>query len=135
MDIATLNTAEAAEEGQWLELVHPTTYQPLDIRIKLLGTDSKVWRKHEREVQNKRLQRFQKRGAKARLTMEEAEAEALDGLAKVTQEWQGMKESGKDVPCTRENARRIYQDYPWIREQVDEFVGDRGNFLPPSGQS
>jgi hypothetical protein len=71
---------------------------------------------------------------RGRLTPEELEAEATDLLVALTHGWFLLAPDGSpiDLPFTAENARRIYDKVWWVREQVDEFAADRGNFTPPS---
>jgi len=125
IDISQLRT-DKADDGEWLELEHPKTGQPLGIRIKLLGVDSDVYQKQVRKNNDRR---FKKRRFK--LTADEVEAENVELLVAVTKEWENMIEHGQPVEFNAANVRRIYTDkkYSWIREQVDEFAGDRANFL------
>jgi hypothetical protein len=37
--------------------------------------------------------------------------------------------NGEELACDIENKRWLYKTYRWIFDQVDEFIGDRGNFL------
>ena len=60
---------------------------------------------------------------------ESLEREAVEVLIVCTKDWKGIGEAGADLPCTPENVRRVYSTYLWLREQVDEFVEDRGNFM------
>ena len=57
------------------------------------------------------------------------EQDALDLLVGVTVSWENMIENGVDIPCTKENVRRVYDTYLFIREQVDDFIGNRRNFF------
>jgi hypothetical protein len=40
-----------------------------------------------------------------------------------------MQENGDDLEFTKENVRRVYKTYDFVREQAREFVEDRSNFL------
>ncbi len=53
----------------------------------------------------------------------------IDVLVACTLGWEGLGDKEGPLAFTPENARRLYIDYPVIREQVDNFVGNRGNFL------
>jgi hypothetical protein len=118
------------QEGAWLTLLHPTTGLPTDIRIHLAGIDSQRYRDFERKVSNRRLkQAFRRGGPRHVVTREELDEEAIDLLVACTLGWENMVEAGKEQECTSENAKRIYTEYTWIREQVDAFIGDRSNFL------
>ena len=119
-----LNTAKAADEGKWLEIIHPKTGQPTDMHIKLLGADSETYKKTERRQQSRHL----KRGLK-HLSPEDLYYDTLELLVACTVEWQNIQENGQELECTRENVRRVYSEYDDVRDQVREFVEDRGNFL------
>jgi len=53
----------------------------------------------------------------------------VDILAACTKDWRGFRDATGPVPCTPENARRIYADYPVIREQAAAFITERANFV------
>lgn len=126
MDLSKLEM----QEGAWLTLLHPTTGVATDIRIQLAGLDSARYREHERKISNRRLKQSLRRGGPRQVvTKEELDAEAIDLLATCTLAWENIVENGEPLECTAENARRVYTEYPWIREQVDAFVGDRSNFF------
>lgn len=46
------------------------------------------------------------------------DAKLLDLLAACTVSWVDIAEHGEPLPCNAETAKRIYGDYPWLREQV-----------------
>lgn len=115
-------------------IVHPVSRQPLrdkdgkEAHIDLFSADSEIARKQQRAVSRKRLAM---RG-RGKLTPEELEAEGVELLAALTTAWHLLDFNGGkiDVPFSQENARELYAEsaLSWIREQVDEFVADRGNF-------
>lgn len=129
------------DKPQRMPLVHPNTRQPLrtedgeEAFIELYSADSEAARKHNRSIQRRRLNM---RG-RGRITPEEVEAEGVELLAALTTGWRLVSLSGDplDVPFTPENARELYgsASLAWIREQVDEFAADRGNFPAPSSRS
>jgi len=129
------------EKPQRMPLLHPNTRQPLrtgkgeEAYVEVYSADSKVRREHDRAIQRRRLNM---RG-RGRITPEELEAEAVDLLAALTAGWKLVTLSGDalDVPFSAENARELYAApaLAWIREQVDEFAGDRGNFPQSSSKS
>jgi hypothetical protein len=122
-------------------IVHPVTRQPIrdadgtEAYISLFSGDSEPARKHQRTVSRRRLAM---RG-RGKLTPEELEAEAVELLAVVTTGWLLLDFNGKpiDVEFSQDNARELYglSALSWIREQVDEFVADRGNFSKASSKS
>jgi hypothetical protein len=127
-DLTSLDTSEAAETGAVLEVLHPTENTPLGIKITLAGADSDIYRKTVNKNVNKRVQRM-KPGQSLPFTAEEQEESGLNLLAVCTLAWEGIVVEGDALPCNKENAKMVYQRFPWIKEQVDQFIGDRANFL------
>lgn len=124
MDLKTLDITSPANEGVWMDIEHPITGEVLDIKIKVAGIDSNIYRKKLREQQNKRIRKGFKN-----ITAEELEAEAIELLVACTLDWKGVEYEGQELECNPENIRKIYKEFPWIREQVDLFINDRANFL------
>ena len=67
--------------------------------------------------------------ATADLDAEKLAAEMIDDLAKMTIKWTGFELDGKALKCEKANAVTVYTDWPWIREQAQEFVANRANFF------
>jgi len=127
-----LGQFEIGTEGEWLELLHPVTGQVIRddddnaMRVRLVGKDSKEYRKAQRAITERRLK---SRSRANRFDADGIEQEATDLLVACTVGWEGFAEDGKDLEFNKANIRKVYTNYPWIREQVDEFVDDRGNFM------
>jgi len=131
----------AVDKPQRLIVLHPQNRQPIRDRdgneafIELHSADSPIARRHQREIQRRRLNM---RG-RGKITPEELEAEATDLLVALTVSWRLIAPDGSpiDLPFSPENARKLYEapSVAWLREQVDEFAADRGNFMPPSSTS
>lgn len=133
------------DKPQRMPLLHYQTRQPLrgengeEAWIDLYSSDSDIARRHNRESQRRRLNM---RG-RGKLSPEELEAEATDLLVALTADWSLMSPlttlspNGKplDLPFSSENGRKVYDQVTWIREQVDEFAADRGNFTPASSSN
>ena len=116
--------------GSFMELVNPANGEVIydndnPVGIYLNGRDSDAYRKAQREVTNRRLS---KRGGGS-ITAERIEAEATEVLVKCTVSWQHIVVDGKELECTPSNVKKIYDRFPWIKEQVDTFIADRANFL------
>jgi len=131
IDLATLDTSATADKGAVMTLLHPVSRQPLrdgegrEVTLILAGQDSEAFRKAQRAATNKRL------SAKGRtkLTAEELEAEAIELLARCTLGWTGIAFDGRPLDHSAANAVRLYERLPWVREQADEFIADRANYL------
>jgi hypothetical protein len=126
MDLSTINLTKLAEDGADLTLEHPVTGEPLDIIITLAGTDSSSYRMKQKEIQNKRMTKMA-RGKKADFTT--TDDEACDLLAGCTLGWVGIEDGGEELSFSTSNAKDLYTNHLWIREQVDAFIGDRANFF------
>lgn len=130
-DLSQLDTSKGAEEGRELVIKHFQTGEPVGITLRVHGADSAAYRDCMRRQQRQIADRMAK-NRKLRLTVDEMEANGLELLAAVTIGWSPFDLDGKDFPWSEENAAALYRRFPWIRDQVDEFVGDRANFLPRS---
>jgi hypothetical protein len=139
LDLSTLDTAKAAEQGSTLEVKHPTTGRVLAdgdgraVTLTLAGADSQRARKAERFALNRRLRQGSRRGVG--VTADELDDDALDLLSACTLAWSGFAVDGAELECNPENARRLYRQFPWLREQAQAFVDDRSNFLRASPTS
>ena len=130
MDLSKLNSVEACDNGAVYEVVHPTTGEPIGAKITLAGVDSQVYRKAQRALSNKRLKSTFNKGIVSKTpTMEEFEFETIDILAKCTLSWENVIWEGKELSCNYENAKMLYTNLIWLRDQVDAFINDRANFL------
>lgn len=147
MDLSKLDSVSAANAGFEVQLYHPGTKEDLGIFIKVLGKDSDAHEKLFQMQQGRRIDKLAKGGFRTRgsVSPQAVERDALELLAACTTSWRTVEEDkddpklehakpvllldGEEIPCTRENAVRIYKAYPWIREQVDDAVNDRANFL------
>lgn len=131
MDLSKLDLGAAAEQGATMTLRHPVTDEDLlddktgePITITVMGRDSKQFRQTA-----DRLHRARQQGSRRKEpTLREAEKFAATLLGAVTLRWNGIEWEGKPLECNVENATMLYTERPWIREQIDEFVGDAGNF-------
>lgn len=130
IDLAKLNTTKASEEGVWHDIENPSTGEATGIRIKVLGMDSKVYQDHTRKVQDRNL----KKGFRG---MKNLKSETLDNnkielICVCTVAWENVQYNGDVLECNTENKKWLYKEFRWIFDQVDEFIGDRGNFLGES---
>lgn len=127
-----LSAFETQEEGAWLDVLHPVTGAVLRdesgeaMRICLVGKDSKEFRKAQRAATQRRLR---SRSKANRIDAESVELDAIEMLVACTKDWTGIGDNGAPLEFTPANVRAVYTRYVWLREQVDEFVDDRGNFI------
>ena len=129
MDLSKLDMNEAASRGAEMVLRHPSSGEELftddePIIFQLLGSDSAEYRQRIRAAANKSINK-----GRRTQTVERLEQESIDLLAGVTVDWSGVVVDGEAVEFSHNAAKKLYTEYAWIREQVDEFVGERSNFL------
>lgn len=119
-----------ADDGAVLNIVHPETEEVIEgMTITLLGQDSKVYRKLQMSKQQAALNRMAKGKKAIDLDAEKLSEDSIDDLVKLTTAWNGFALDGKELEFTPENIRMVYTDWAWIKEQVQEFVGNRANFF------
>ena len=98
--------------------------------IELYSVDSKEYREAIQKQSRKLLKRKGFRVSSLEFQSdEEQEARRSELTASVTVSWKGFELDGKDFPCTLENAKTLYDKFPFIREQVEFFISERKNFL------
>jgi hypothetical protein len=132
LDLSALDTVAGANAGFEVMLYHPKTREDTGAVITILGRDSDKFREITNAQSRRRVNKMQKggfRGANSALTPEELEKEQIDLLAGCTLGWSGINREGVPLEFSVENAKAIYRGFPWIREQVDEAMGDRANFI------
>jgi hypothetical protein len=136
LDLSTLDTVKASEDGVPLEVRHPTTGAILEngsggaVTLVLAGSDSDRAKRAERATINRRLKMAGRRTST--MTAEELDSDALEILAACTLSWSGFSLDGQELECNAQNAKRLYGQIPWLREQAEAFRQDRSNFLKAS---
>ena len=139
-DFASIDTKKLSESGVPLSLLKldgkPLTDKDGNaVTVTLLGPDSAKYRALTRENIRRRLEKRALGSVASEVDVDEVERETLEILAVCTVAWQGVNTpQGESIPCTPENARKLYEAYPVIREQVDGFIGNRANFIPASSK-
>lgn len=139
MDISKYDYQAGAESGFTLTLKEPeltvekdkkgkavrSYYADTDIRITVLGADSKAYRKAFT--------------AEIRRGKDEAEADVDESNARVYSKcitgWEGIEENGKPVKFSEDAAFDLLNRYRWITDQVAEAVEKRANFMTPPENS
>lgn len=129
-DLDSLAPADAPTAFQPL---HPSTGVPLTaggepVILEVIGSDHPKIRALDRLIQNKRLKAATARG-RVTITAEEVEQETLDRLATAITGWTNLSLGGEPLAWSPSAARDLMKRLGWLRDQVDEFHRDRGNFL------
>lgn len=144
MDFAleSIDTRTLSESGVEVVIRKLNSTEPLraangdTVKIKVLGPDSAKYRALSRANIRKRLAKMAENKQATDADLDENEADALDMLAACTMSWVGvLTTKGEPIDCTAENARKLYESYPIVREQVDSFISDRANFLKASSKA
>ena len=147
-DLASLDTGAASDNGARIEIVHPTTKEGLGMFITVLGKHSQVFRDIIKERVDNRIKAeslaVQRGKSVPTKTAETVEREAVELLAACTIGWDTeVKDDEGEVVETKPawffrgewiefnipNAMRVFTDLLWIREQVDNAIGDLENFI------
>lgn len=147
INLGVFDTKAAASKGARCVLVHPDTRKPLldehgkEAALILGGKDSEQYQKTSRAWQAHRLEAAARarrlKTVKGEQLQAEIEEHALDLLVAVTFGWENISlNAPEELPFSPENARRLYSEGPlFVREQAEEFIDERGNFLLPSKTS
>lgn len=138
LDLSTVGEVTAREDaGQVVHLRDPNG-EPLytggqheqPITITVAGTYSTRVRKAQDQLQQRMLKKRQRD-----LTPEQVTANRNELAAAAILEWQGITDKGAPLPCTKENAIRLFTIAPWIREQLEEAQQDHAGFTGTASRS
>lgn len=132
MDLKDLDVKRFANEGAKMPIRHPATGEEITSGagkekkawfLRLLGSDSDTYR-------NAIKRRFESRRGKntKKIDLDEAEVDAARLLAKCTTDCY-LVLNGEVVKPDVDILTKIYLQYPWLKEQAEEFMGDRANLL------
>jgi glutamine amidotransferase-like uncharacterized protein len=124
-DLNNLDVVSRADAGAKCIIRDPLTGEDTTAYLMLAGSDSGTYKQSQHKIANARINRK----STARITIEEIEAEQIGVLVDCTLGWGGMVMAGAEVPFDRAAARRIYEKFPTVREQAEQFVADRSNYL------
>lgn len=131
--LSMFDTVSACNKGFRSELLTPTG-EGSGIFITILGRDSDVYKKYEREQRdymNRKIMLARKRGQDLRLdTAEMTEEKEIELLACLTTGWENMPnfDGSGELAFSKENAIALYTKFPAIRRQMDDVSGDMQNF-------
>lgn len=138
IDLASLDTTAACNQGFEVELKHPATNKPVGIFWKVVGRDSDIFREYIREKANDRIRREAaalKRGKELEVrTVEQAESDNIELMTVCSTGWRTeegstLKFNGQELEFNVPNAKAVLTALPWIRNQLDAVIGDLENFM------
>lgn len=132
-DLVKNNLSDKAEVGYEFELLIPEVKEKTGAFITVRGTQSPKVKSYAR----KKFAEFQQKEQVAKrkgkevepINLDEAEDMAIEAALVRTISWRGFEEDGKELPFSEENAKRIFREHSWIREQVLEESDLLANFI------
>jgi len=124
MKLTDFNSVEGSDEGAVMYISHPVSGVDTDAWIKIAGPDSKLAKQRRASIQ--RLMRGKRKSND--IDFEMLEKEAMETRVALTLDW-GNVEADGPLEFNEKNVRYVYEQFPWIAEQVDEFQSDRANFF------
>lgn len=116
MELKQLETRAESNKGGEMQ-VTGWDDKPTDFYITIVGVDSDIWQKVQRDI--------------ARKALKGEEGDRAESMASVTVGWRGLTQDGKDVPFSPDAAISLYREAPYIADQVFTFMADRQNFMKP----
>jgi len=125
MKLTDFNSVEGSDEGAVMYVAHPVSGVETDAWIKVAGPDSKLAKQRRASIQ--RMMRGKRKSND--IDFEMLEKEAMETRVALTLDWGNIEAEEETLDCTEKNVRYVYENFPWIAEQVDEFQGDRANFF------
>lgn len=121
LDLSVNDPAAKAEAGYTFNIVMPDGTET-EATITVRGASSPVVRAFGRKMYQEfkmKEQAAKRRGKDVEeMSLEEAEELSARSAAVRVIGWSGIGEEGKEVKFSKEEAERILQKYPFIREQV-----------------
>lgn len=132
MSFEKLNTAKVSETGAPMKVYGPDGTPVLDSKGKqavvyLRSRDSQSYRAKQHEMTNAALNRRNRK-----VTAQQIEAQAVELMVACATGWEGIEdENDKPVKFSPEKFEEYLTKpgFEWFREQVDEFINSRANFL------
>lgn len=142
LDLSTLDTKAAAEEGSFVELEDPRTDEVLRdddgkaYYIEVIGMDSEKLRAVSRKITDKRVTNIRK-NKDVEFDSEAADKERAGVYASATKSWYLPPLDGQVIECNERNAKKLYLDprFPWLAEKIDKEIANRKRFFKKASPS
>jgi len=126
MDLSKLDVTKPADKGAVMQVLDPWTNKPIEgMTVTLLGNDSTLRLKRLADINSECV------GEDGNVNIDAIRDKVKDIRVASTIAWTGFCLNGKELECTPENVRMIYDKtgFHWLVGQVDKFMGKRANFL------
>ena len=124
MDLNDFDLCRDADDGFEMIVKNPRTGKPTDIKISVIGSDSKTYRAAKSKI-------FRK-AASSDVDTDDLSAEVY---AACVTGWSGVNRGGKDIDFSYEAALSLFTDLPWLMDQVGVAVETRANFTKEPAKS
>lgn len=121
MDISTIVAAERA-----VDIKHPANGEPIGLRITLRPDTDPAVVAARRRFLNERLAR------RGKITAEKLEQQQNVVIAAAVAGWEWKGEltfEGSKPEFSETNLLKVLKKLPWVREQIDEELGDAAAFF------
>lgn len=112
-----------ANEGTWITIDVPGVEES-GVRFKILGKDSDAYREKTKQMMDRRI-----KNRKMKVTADDLEEEGLSLLASCVIDWEGVEDDNGPVKCEYAAVKELLINNGFLKDQVDEAIGDRANFL------
>lgn len=130
-----LNSIGKVQDTAVITLRHPKTGKPIPgpnaapMSVTLYGPYSKHYKAAMRAQQQARLAE-----GREELTYEESEAMQVDLLVTCITDWSVALDTAA-LPCNPDTIRMVFDEHPWVRDQLLIAHGSAGHFLAvPKGR-
>ena len=128
LDLASLNTTQKASEGIEVELLHPTTLEPIGGFITVVGSDSNQYSEAQDRAGAYQAKRAKEDGKELKVYSRNAEFKR-----RIVQDcivgWRDITVDGKDFKFSGAAKGQLLRDYPWIVVQLWSHIHDRSLFF------
>ena len=102
-----------------------------EMTVVVHGPFSPKYKQIELSVQNARMRKLQSKKGRANFTAEEIEQSAEEMLIACIESW-NLTVDKDPLEFSEPNVRKVFQEFPWVRSQIDAVIGDETNFLEKS---
>ncbi len=119
-DLSTLKPQDTTT----IEILHPATRIPIGVQFEVYNSDSKVARAAQHKIKNRMIKK-----RTIYRTAEEVEQDNLDFVTACVKGWKNLSWDGKKLTFNKENMLMVFEELPWIFDQVNEAIGNIDNFL------
>ena len=127
-DLSNLSTESANESGVAMVITDPVTGEQFlnkdkkPMTIWLYGVDSKEFKAATAAI-------YSKFRGKKTPSYGQQEQNSYELLARCTKDFENLELNGKKVVYSHQAAVDLYKSLSVVKDQVNEFIADRSNFL------